>query len=126
MRLSHVTLHVADIRRSRAFYERLGFELIVAADHYCRFIVGESTTLSIEAHHEAITPAAHVCIEFDSPAALDAEIARLAASGVATAEPPNDKRWLWREARLIDPDGHILIYFFAGENKLDPAWRVRP
>jgi catechol 2,3-dioxygenase-like lactoylglutathione lyase family enzyme len=125
MRLSHVTLHVTQIARSRAFYERLGFELIVAADHYCRFIIGGDTTLSIEAHAGTITPAAQVCMEFDAPAALDAEIARLAGSGVAIAEPPNDKRWLWREARLIDPDGHVLIYFFAGESKLDPPWRVR-
>jgi catechol 2,3-dioxygenase-like lactoylglutathione lyase family enzyme len=125
MRLSHVTLHVTDIPRSRGFYESLGFTLIVSADHYCRFLVGGETTLSIEAHPAPITPAAHVCIEFDTPAALDAEIDRLAAAGVAIAEQPNDKRWLWREARLIDPDGHVLIYFFAGENKLDPPWRVR-
>ena len=126
MRLSHVTLNVSDIPLSRTFYESLGFELIVAADHYCRFVVGGETTLSIEAHSGTITPAAHVCIEFDTPNALDAEIARLAAAGIAIAEHPNDKPWLWREARLIDPDGHILIYFFAGENKLDPPWRVRP
>ena len=126
MRISHVMLHVSDIARARVFYEHLGFQLIVAADHYCRFIVGGETTLSIEGHSGSITPSAHVCIEFDTPAALDAEIARLAGMGVAIAEQPNDKSWLWREARLIDPDGHILIYFFAGENKLDPPWRVRP
>lgn len=126
MRLSHVTLHVTDIPRSRAFYERLGFTLIVAADHYCRFIVGSETTLSIEAHPAPIAPSAQVCMEFDTPAALDAEISRLAGARVAIAEQPNDKTWLWREARVIDPDGHVLIYFFAGANKLDPPWRVHP
>ncbi len=125
MRLSHVTLHVTDIAGSRAFYERLGFVLIVAADHYCRFVVGAGTTLSLEAHDGPLAPAAMICIEFDTCSALDREIARLDSAGIAIAEMPNDKTWLWREARLIDPDGHVLVYFFAGDNKLDPPWRVR-
>jgi catechol 2,3-dioxygenase-like lactoylglutathione lyase family enzyme len=126
MRIAHAILQVADIPRSRTFYTRLGFELIVAADHYCRFIVGEGTTLSIERHDSPIAVGAPTYLEFDTAEALDAEIARLAKAGLSIAEAPNDKRWLWREARLIDPDDHILIYFFAGANKLDPPWRVRP
>lgn len=126
MRIAHAILHVADIPRARAFYETIGFQLIVSADHYCRFIVGEGTTLSIERHDAPIAASAPTYFEFDAAEALDSEIARLAKAGLAIAEAPNDKKWLWREARLIDPDGHILIYFFAGANKLDPPWRVRP
>jgi len=32
--------------------------------------------------------------------------------------------YLWREARLRDPDGHDVRLYFAGENRLDPPWKV--
>jgi hypothetical protein len=38
--------------------------------------------------------------------------------------PPADQRWLWREARLRDPDGHELCLFHAGDNRLNPPWRL--
>jgi catechol 2,3-dioxygenase-like lactoylglutathione lyase family enzyme len=37
MRLNHVTLHVADLDRSVAFYRQLGFVQLVAAEGYARF-----------------------------------------------------------------------------------------
>ena len=37
---------------------------------------------------------------------------------------PSDKRWLWREVRLKDPDNNQLILYFAGENRLNPPWRI--
>lgn len=30
----------------------------------------------------------------------------------------------WREAILLDPDGHRVFIYHAGENRLDPPWRV--
>jgi hypothetical protein len=44
---------------------------------------------------------------------------------VEIAETPVGRSWLWRDARVVDPDGHELLYFFAGQNKLDPPWRVK-
>jgi hypothetical protein len=83
-------------------------------------------TLSIQQHDGPIMPAAEIGIEFDSAEALDAEIARLQAIGLVFLNGPIDRDWLWRDAKLADPDGHVLLYFFAGENKLNPPWRVRP
>jgi len=37
---------------------------------------------------------------------------------------PTDQRWLWREARLGDPDGNRLCLYWAGKNRVDPPWRV--
>ena len=37
---------------------------------------------------------------------------------------PADKRWLWREARLEDPDQNQLILFYAGKNRKDPPWKI--
>jgi len=126
MRLSHVTLYVSDIPRSRAFYEKLGFELIVSSPHYCRFITAGETTLSIERHEGPIAPAAHIGIEFESAEELDARVGALRAVGVVIAEGPTDRTWLWRDAHIHDPDGHVLLFFHAGENKLNPPWRVGP
>jgi len=33
--------------------------------------------------------------------------------------------WLWREAWLYDVDGNKLILYSAGENRLNPPWRMR-
>jgi catechol 2,3-dioxygenase-like lactoylglutathione lyase family enzyme len=126
MRLSHATLFVSDISRSRDFYLGLGMQLIVDAAHYCRFVAspGGAETLSIEHCDGPIRPAAQIGLEFDSADALDSKVAGLRAQGVAIAEGPLDRSWLWRDARLFDPDGHELMLFFAGDNKLNPPWRV--
>jgi catechol 2,3-dioxygenase-like lactoylglutathione lyase family enzyme len=130
MRLSHVTLQASDIPRSRAFYIALGFEILVDEAHYCRFLTridegpGDET-LSIEKHAGAIQPAAQLGLEFPTPAALDAYAAVLRLKGVAVAEGPIDRSWLWRDARVFDPDFHEWMLFFAGKNKLDPPWRVK-
>ena len=40
---------------------------------------------------------------------VDAEYTRLAAASVDVVEPPVDKPWGLREARLRDPDGLLLV-----------------
>ncbi len=120
MRLAHTTLHVSNIPRSKAFYQGLGFRLIVDAAHYCRFQIGEATTtLSIHAHEGAIAPASEVGVVFDSAEALDAFVA-----GIEGAPAPVDQSWLWRETRVADPDGHVILLMYAGDNQLNPPWRV--
>lgn len=122
MNLNQVTVEVSDIPRARAFYQRLGLELIVSSDHYARFLCPGGATFSI---HLAGTPApggTTVYFECDD---LDARVAALKAAGIAFDSDPADQRWLWREARLRDPDGNGLCLYFAGENRVTPPWRVR-
>jgi hypothetical protein len=38
---------------------------------------------------------------------------------------PNNKSWLWREARLKDPDNNQLILYYAGINRQNPPWRIK-
>jgi catechol 2,3-dioxygenase-like lactoylglutathione lyase family enzyme len=129
MNLNQVTVEVADMARSRAFYQRLGLILIVSADHYARFVCsaegeggGEGrATFSIH-RAEAVTPNG-TGIYFEC-ADLDARVAALKATGVVFDSGPVDQSWLWREAWLRDPDGHRLCLYFAGDNRLDPPWRV--
>ena len=55
---------------------------------------------------------------------LDEHVAKLEQKGIIFDELPNDKSWLWREARLKDPDDNKIILYFGGENRLNPPWRV--
>ena len=55
---------------------------------------------------------------------LDEYVKELIDKGMKFDELPNDKRWLWREARLTDVDGNQLILFFGGENRRNPPWRI--
>ena len=120
MKLNQVTVSVVDIERSITFYEKLGLRLIVKAlPHYARFecIEGDST-FSL---HKVDKPAEDtgVWIYFEVHE-LDSYVDKLINKGVVFEELPNDKRWLWREARLKDPDNNKLILYFAGDNRKNP------
>ena len=49
----------------------------------------------------------------------------LKEQGVVFDTEPADEPWLWREARLRDPDGNVLCLYRAGVNRRNPPWRVR-
>lgn len=59
-------------------------------------------------------------------AALDQQVEALKAKGFRFLHEPRDERWLWREARLLDPAGNLICLYHAGENRLNPPWRVHP
>lgn len=125
MRLNQFTLPVTNIKTSQAFYTQLGFRLIVDTDHYCRFSDPNGHgTLSIKLATGQPPPSSGTLyIEYESPDKLNEAVADLKASGVDITTP-EDKRWLWREAHLTDPDNHTIILYFAGDNRLNPPWRV--
>ena len=57
MKLNQVTLPAHDLARSIAFYETLGFVLIVQNDHYARFEnPSDHSTLSLELDRHARRP----------------------------------------------------------------------
>jgi catechol 2,3-dioxygenase-like lactoylglutathione lyase family enzyme len=123
MNLNQVTIGSTDLARSERFYTALGLRLIVRDDHYLRFECPEGgSTFSVESV-EGETAADAVTIYFENDR-IDAECARLAESGVVFDHEPADMPWLWREARLRDPDGHHLCLYHAGVNRKNPPWRV--
>lgn len=128
MRLNHVTVAVTDMDRSVAFYKRLGLRQIVASPpHYARFACPEGgSTFSLAAipPGEAV-PSQTTSVHFECDD-LDARVAGLEAAGVAFDQGPRDQPYLWREAVLRDPDGNVIFLFHAGENRLNPPWRVDP
>ena len=127
MDLNQVTLPSIDVPTSMAFYARLGLRLVVdSAPRYVRFALPAGrSTLSL---HEAasVTQPTGVVIYFESASAaeLDARCAALAADGIVFDQLPRDETWGWREARLRDPDGHVVCLYFAGSYRHDPPWKV--
>jgi catechol 2,3-dioxygenase-like lactoylglutathione lyase family enzyme len=125
MELNQVTLPALDVAASVAFYQKMGFVLIVDSPHYARFEASPGgVTFSVHAV-EALAEPPQTVVYFECES-LDQEVADLQAKGVRFTQLPRDERWLWREARLIDPSGNVLCLYHAGENRLNPPWRVRP
>lgn len=124
MQLNQVTLPATALARSVAFYQTLGLRLIVdSIPRYARFEMPEGgATLSL--HHVDAPPSGPGVVVYFECADLDARVAELTAAGIAFDTPPTDQPWLWREAQLRDPDGNALILFWAGDNRLNPPWRI--
>jgi catechol 2,3-dioxygenase-like lactoylglutathione lyase family enzyme len=123
MRLNQVTIGSTSLDVSEVFYTKLGLRLIVKNDHYLRFECpnGEST-FSIELVDQVSEPE-QVTLYFESDQ-IDGDYERLRRDGIAFESPPADMPWLWKEARMTDPDGHRLCLFHAGENRKNPPWRL--
>jgi catechol 2,3-dioxygenase-like lactoylglutathione lyase family enzyme len=124
MRLNQVTLPATDVAVSVAFYRRLGFTQIVDAPHYARFqAAAGDATFSVE-RMDGPMGAARAIVYFECDD-LDRRVAALEAKGVEFIHGPRDEPWLWREARLRDPAGNVICLYYAGDNRLNPPWRVK-
>lgn len=125
MNLNQVTIPVTDVERSIAFYEKLGNRLIVKSlPGYARFECPEGEATFSLHKIDAIGSGSQVIIYFEVKD-LDIVVQQLIDKGVAIDELPEDKNWLWREAKLNDPDGNKLILYYAGSNRKDPPWRIK-
>ncbi|HEY2736175.1 MAG TPA: VOC family protein [Polyangiales bacterium] len=82
-----------------------------------------NATLSVEASGRAIPAQAVVQLYFEC-SALDETVAALQANGFVFSQEPTDMPYLWREARMLDPDGHDIRLFDPGVNRLDPPWKL--
>lgn len=124
MNLNQITIPSLDLSKSVPFYQKLGLELIVSAlPHYARFeMPNGGASFSIHQVNE-LPKGDGIYVYFESDH-LDELVHDLVEKGVVFEEMPNDKDWLWREARLKDLDGNQLILFFGGENRLNPPWKI--
>jgi catechol 2,3-dioxygenase-like lactoylglutathione lyase family enzyme len=126
VRLNHVTLSVVDVAGSAAFYVRLGLVQIVADyPDYARLEVAEGqTTLSLHRVEQASPqPSASIHFEVDD---VDRVVGALQRAGFRFVSGPVDQPYLWREAILLDPDENQVFIYHAGENRLNPPWRLAP
>ena len=123
MNLNQITVPALDIEKSIKFYQKLGLQLIVKSPHYARFVVPDGTaTFSIH-KTDALPKGEGITIYFEDEN-MDSTVKQLVKKEIKFEELPTDKSWLWREARLKDPDGNQLIIYYAGKNRKDPPWKI--
>ena len=123
MELNQVTLPVKNMAEATAFYLQLGFTQIVDTPHYARFScpVG-SSTFSLALEQGEFKNGAVVYFESQR---LDALVEELIAKGFVFDQQPTEQRYLWKEAILRDPCGNKIKLYRAGENRLEPPWKVK-
>jgi hydroxymethylpyrimidine/phosphomethylpyrimidine kinase len=122
-RLNQVTVTGTNYERSVEFYRRLGLRQIVAnPPDYARFETAGGATFSVQIDpEEKIIATTAVYLECDD---LDERVEQLARSGIPFEHGPRNQPWMWREARLRDPDGNIVFLYKAGEARRFPPWRI--
>lgn len=109
---SRVLLHPSDFARSHEFYART-----VGLHPYREFGDGESQgvvfflgggflELSGQSGGGAVGDRLALWWQVRD---VDGEYERLTAAGVESFEAPTDKPWGLREARVLDPDGLVLV-----------------
>ena len=122
MNLNQVTLPVKDMVKATEFYMLLGFTQIVDTPHYARFECpdGNSTfSLSLD-----LNSYNHGTVIYFEHEALDELVEKIKTVGIKFEQLPKDESYLWREAVLHDPSGNKIKLYWAGENRLNPPWRV--
>jgi len=122
MNLNQVTLPVHNMDESTKFYRDLGFTQIVDTPHYARFECPEGdATFSLSLENSEINCKTVVYFEHEQ---LDEWVDKLKRKGVNFEQDPTNQRYLWREAVLHDPSGNKIKLYWAGENRINPPWRV--
>lgn len=118
LRLSLVTLGVADLARSRAFYAALGLEPGPASNEAVVFYDMDGVILALYGR-TALADDARVAAEgqgfagvtlawnLTSEAEVDAAFARAVAAGAGAVKPPERVFWGGYSGYVADPDGHL-------------------
>lgn len=114
-----ISLPVADVAASTAFYEAIGFEKDVrfSGDHASSLKWSDAITVMVadKAFYATLTPKRIVdarthsqalfALSFDSREAVDAITQAAIAAGGRDAHPPEDHGFMYSRA-FEDPDGH--------------------
>ena len=124
MNLNQITIPSLDVEKAVNFYKTLGLHLIVEAfPGYVRFECPDGdSTFSIH-KVDKLPKGDGLSIYFEDDN-LDELVSSLQQKGIIFSELPEDRSWLWREARLKDLDGNNIILYSAGINRKNPPWRI--
>ena len=128
-RLSLVTLGVADLARSRHFYEQgLGWSRGNTEDEIAFYQLG-GIVLALWTRHELADDArladtgatfSGITLAFNTRShdEVDEVLAQAAAAGATVLKPGEDKEWGGYSGYFSDPDGH------AWEVAWNPGWSI--
>ena len=125
MNLNQVTINSTNPNGLIEFYSALGLQLIVdSAPRYVRFLCSDgNSTLSIHKQDSERTNNA-VTLYFET-STLDEDVNRLKSINITFNTEITAQEWLWTEIELNDPDGNTIILYSAGNNRINPPWRVK-
>lgn len=136
-RINIVTLGVADIAASRAFYERLGLTASGAGNDRIVFFDVNGVTLALFGH-EALAEDAHqppapqpafrgVSLAWNtaSEAEADTVMAHAATCGARIVKPVQKVFWGGYSGYFADPDGHLWEVAFNPFFPISPEGRIR-
>jgi lactoylglutathione lyase len=116
-RIDHVALHVADLERSVAFYERhFGFrnyaqQTVPGGGPRIAYLKLGDTVLELTHRSEGAMTGFHFCLETDS---FDTAVSDLQAAGVAMVRAPHataarePREENWRRVVFRGPDGEQI------------------
>jgi hypothetical protein len=122
MNLNQVTLPVKNLAVAVDFYLNMGFMQIVDSPHYARFVCPEGhSTFSLMLEPTNFHNGAVIYFECKN---LDQLVISLQLRGFKFEQLPKDEAYLWREAILKDPSANKIKLYWAGENRINPPWRV--
>ncbi len=125
MNLNQVTLPVREMDISTDFYRRLGFLQIVDTPHYARFSCpDDGATFSLNLEPELAENNLSGTVIYFEHQQLDDWVKEIQRRGIELAQLPTEQSYLWREAVVIDPSGNKIKLYWAGDNRLNPPWRV--
>ena len=125
MQLNQVTVPSTDIAKSVEFYKQLGLILIVESQpRYARFVCPDGNTTFSVHRVDDVAKGEKPVVYFECED-LDQTVAALQQRGIELDKLPEDQPWLWREAYLRDPDDNLICLYFAGENRVNPPWRLQ-
>lgn len=130
-RLSVISLQVAEVARSRAFYAALGWRALGPEMDDVAFIQLNGLVLSLyggQAQDAGLEPQAsgepsarialgHNVRERDQ---VDTTLAAIEAAGGRVTRPAHDTDWGGRSSYVADPDGHLF------EIAWNPFWPIAP
>ena len=124
MNLNQITVPSLNVVQAIDFYKKLGLRLIVHThDKYARFeCPNGQSTFSI---HEVDTlPTGSGVVVYFEVENIAETVSELKGKGIQFETTPTNQSWLWTEARLKDLDGNQIIVYHAGENRMNPPWRI--
>jgi catechol 2,3-dioxygenase-like lactoylglutathione lyase family enzyme len=118
-RINLVTLGVADVAASRAFYERLGLKASSAGNDNITFFDVNGVVLALFSHAALADDAAMAAGEppvfrgvtlawnAESEASVDAIFEHARGAGAKIVKPPHKVFWGGYSGYFADPDGHL-------------------
>lgn len=128
-RITLVTLGVADVARSVAFYAALGWKKSSDSVERTAFMIGEGVVLALWNRDDMIADGGEgelasgsgsmaLAVNFDGPEAVDAFYGRAVAAGASPVKPPSKVFWGGYSGNFRDLDGHLW------EVAHNPFWRL--